>query len=160
MSMINLEKCQAVSVGNIENVFHSATMQNGYVVNLGAKNANGAFAVSVPATATLGSAEALLIYNDGFLYAEGKTITDYSIAANEFARAYHLTVGDKVLFDATLLTGTPAKGKYLIPANGVMTLAVADDLTGATRLAFEIEDAVTTIGKRTVAGWRARVIKA
>lgn len=158
MSMINLEKCQAIYNGNISNVVHSAVLQNGYVVNLGTKSTDDVHNVVVPATATLTSAEALLIFNDETQYDVGKAITDYSVAIGEKARAYHLTVGDKILFDATLLTGTPAVGKYLIPANGVMTLAVADDLTGGTRLALIIEEE-DTIGFAGSAAWRARVIK-
>lgn len=160
MSMINLEKSQAIAVGNISNVVHDAVMQNGYIVNLGVKAGDDYYNVSVPATATLGTAEALLIFNDETMYLEGKTISDYSVPVGTLARAYHLSVGDQILFDATLLTGTPAKGKFLIPADGVMTLAVADDLTGATKLALKIVDAVTTIGYDRRAAWRAMVIKA
>ena len=158
MSMINLEKCQAIYNGNISNVVHSAVLQNGYVVNLGTKSTDDVHNVVVPATATLTSAEALLIFNDETSYEVGKAITDYSIAIGTKARAYHLTVGDKVLFQASLLTGTPAVGKYLITANGVMTLAVADDLTGNTRLALVIEEE-DTIGFDRAVAWRARVIK-
>ena len=158
MSMINLEKCQAIYNGNISNVVHNATMQNGFVVNLGTKSTDDVHNVVVPATATLTSAEALLIFNDETSYEVGKAITDYSITAGVKARAYHLTVGDKVLFEGTLLTGSPAVGKFLIPANGVMTLAVADDLTGNTRLAFIIEEQ-DTIGFAGATAWRARVIK-
>lgn len=158
MSMINLEKCQAIYNGNISNVVHNATLQNGFVVNLGTKSTDDVHNVVVPATATLTSAEALLIFNDETMYEEGKAITDYSIPAGTKARAYHLSVGDKVKFEASLLTGVPAAGKFLIPANGVMTLAVADDLIGNTRLAFIIEEQ-DTIGFDRVAAWRARVIK-
>lgn len=155
--MINLEKCQAIYNGNISNVVHTAVMENGYVVNLGAKSTDDVHEVSVPATATLGSAEACLIFNDETSYDVGKSISDYSIAIGEKARAYHLTVGDKVLFDAQVLDGVPVAGKFLIPQNASMKLIVADDLTGGTRLAFEIEEE-DTIGFDRRAAWRARVI--
>lgn len=159
--MINLEKCQAIYVGNIDNVVHSAQMLNGYHVNLGslATGFKEVYDVAVPATATLGSAELLLIFNDETMYDSSKTIADFTIEAGTKARAYHLTVGDVVRFKETLLTGTPVVGKFLIPANGSMLLAVADDLTGATRLAYEIIEE-TTIGADNASAWRARVIKA
>ena len=157
--MINLEKCQAIYNGNITDVKHSAVMQNGHVVNIGALDADAVYNVALPATATLGSAEVCLIFNDETMYDAGKNISAYSVAIGERARAYHMTVGDEVLFQASLLTGSPAVGKYLIPANGVMTLAVADDLTGATRFAMIITEA-TTIGYTKEVAYRARVIKA
>ena len=159
MSMINLEKSQAHQIGNIDNVVHSATLQNGYVVNLGAKAGDDWYAVSVPATATLATEEVLFIFNDETMYEEGKAITDYSIPAGTLARAYHPTVGDELLIDATLITGAPAKGKFLIPANGVMTLAVSDTL-GSTRFSAKIVDDVTTIGYNDTAAYRALVVKA
>lgn len=160
MSMINLEKCQAIYNGNIANVVHSAVMQNGFIVNLGTLNSKEVYNVVVPATATLGSAEALLIFNDETIANDyTKTISDYSVAIGEKARAYHLTVGDEVVLPLSVLSGAATVGQYLIPANGVMTLAPAADLTGATRLALVVFEE-TTIGYANEQAWRARVIKA
>jgi hypothetical protein len=157
MSMINLEKCQAIYNGNISNVVHTAVMQNGFVVGLGAKSADDVHEVVVPATANLGTEEYLLVFNDETMYEEGKSITDYSIAIGEKARAYHLTVGDKVLFDAAVLDGTPVAGQYLVPQDGSMKLVAAASLIGGTRLAFVVEEE-DTIGFNRAEAWRARVI--
>jgi hypothetical protein len=160
--MINLDKCQAIYNGNIANVVHTAEMLNGYVVNLGALQTGSreVFEVSVPATATLGTAEALLIFNDETIVTVNDSkISDYKIAIGEKARAYHLTVGDIITFDATLIDGSPVVGQYLVPQNASMKLAAAADLIGGTRLALEVIEE-TTIGFANSAAWSARVISA
>ena len=124
--MMNLEKCKAIYNGNIENVQHTATMKNGSFVNLGAKLKDDVYAVGVPATATLGTAEVLLVFNDETQYEEGKTIADYVVPANTPARAYHLAEGDSWLIDNDDFDGTAVVGEYLVPQNGsVVPLASA-----------------------------------
>jgi hypothetical protein len=158
MSMINLEKCQAIYNGNISDVKHSAVMQNGYFVNMGALDADAVYNVGVPATGTLATAEVLVIFNDETMYEERKVISDYSVAIGERARAYHMTVGDEILFQASLLSGSLAVGAYLTTVNASMVPTVAADISG-NRFAMIITEA-TTIGFGKVAAWRARVIKA
>ena len=159
MSMINLEKSQAILAGNFANVKHSAVLQNGFVVNLGARIADEVYAVSVPATATLGASEALLMFSDETMYVEYNNISAYSTPIGTVGKAVHLTVGDQVLFEASLITGAPAENQFLIPADGVMTLA-ASVAIGVTRLSFQIKGGVTTIGHDKRPAWRAIVVKA
>jgi len=159
MSMINLEKSQAILAGNFANVKHSAVLQNGFVVNLGARIADEVYAVSVPATATLGASEALLMFSDETMYVEYNNISAYSTPIGTVGKAVHLTVGDQVLFEASLITGAPAENQFLIPADGVMTLA-ASAAIGSTRLSFQIKGGVTTIGHDRRPAWRAIVVKA
>lgn len=159
--MINLEKVQAIYVGNIDTVQHDAVMKNGYVCNLGAKVTGNpeAFVVATPATATLGTEEVVLIASPEVMYEANKNISDFEIAANKPARAYHLTVGDVILFSDDLIDGTPVVGQYVIPQNGSLKLVAAADLSGGTRLAFKV-DAQTTIGYNANTAWRLRVVKA
>jgi hypothetical protein len=161
MSMINLEKCQAIDHGNISDVVHSAVMQNGYFVNMGALSTTGdaVYNVGVPATGTLATAEVLVVFNDETIYNSVNTnISSYSIAIGERARAYHMTVGDEILFQASILSGTLAVGSYLAPANASMQPTITADIS-AIRFAMIITEA-TTIGYTKEVAYRARVIKA
>lgn len=143
--MMNLEKCQAIYVGNIESVQHNATMKNGSFINLGALGKDDVYTVSVPATATLGTAEVLLVFHDETSYEEGKTIADYVNPANTPVKAYHLTEGDSWLIDKDDFDGTAVVGEYLIPQNGsVVPLASAS--ATANSLQVVVKSITETIG--------------
>ena len=160
MSMINLDKCQAIYGGNIQNVVHSAQMVNGNIVNIGTLATREVFNVAVPATATLGTERALLIFNDETIVTVNDSqISDYVIPAGTEARAYALTVDDIITFDDALIDGTPVVGQFLIPQNGSLKLAAAADLTGGTRLALKVIEE-TTIGFAKAQAWAAVVVKA
>lgn len=141
--MMNLEKSQAIYAGNIENVQHTATMKNGSFVNLGALLKDDVTAVSVPATATLGTAEVLLVFQDETSYEEGKTIADFVNPANVPCKAYRLTEGDSWLIAKADVDGTPAVGEYLIPQNGsVIPLASATPTAKVLQVVVKKIDAV------------------
>lgn len=161
MSMVNLNKLQAIYVGNIETVIHDAEMKNGYVVNLGDRVTDNqeVFNVSVPTTATLGSEEILLVASPEVMYDEPHNISDFKIEAGKLARAYHLTPGDVWTAHKDLIDGTPIVGQYVIPQNGKMLLKPAADLTDGTRFVAKV-DAETTIGYEGEKAWRLRVVKA
>lgn len=143
--MMNFEKSQAVKIGNIENVQHTADMKNGSFVNLGAKLKDDVRAVSVPATATLDTAEVLVVFSDETSYEEGKTINDFVNKANVPARAYHLYEGDSWLIDNTDFDGTAVVGEYLIPQNGSVVPLASATPTGNS-LQVVVEDIDQTIG--------------
>jgi hypothetical protein len=66
-------------------------------------------------------------------------------------RLRRVHVGDTCYITATGYTGTPVADKYLIPANGTGKMAVADNLTGATTIAFLIKEVGTEyIGQESV----------
>jgi hypothetical protein len=148
---MDLLKCQAIYNGNIENVVHTANLDNGNIVGLGVVSTDftggQTYEASAPATAVLATEEYLLIYQDEYDYSNG--VTDVSAFVNVKDvpfKAYHLSNGDKIKLAKTKFTGTSVVGKYLIPANGTFILAVADDLTGGTRLALKITSISETIG--------------
>jgi hypothetical protein len=143
--MMNLEKCQAIYVGNIENVQHSATMKNGSFVNLGAKIKDDVYAVAVPATATLGTEEVLVIFDDETQAEAGKTISDFRVPANTPSRAYRMAIGDSFLLENADFTGTAVVGQFLVPVNGTITPAISATPTANT-LQFVVDAINLTIG--------------
>lgn len=155
-SQVRLDKCQAVVAGNIESVVHTAELQNGMVINLGALKAGERELrqVATPATATLGSEEVLLVYSAEVMYDERlNKLSDFVIPAGTPARAYHLTVGDIFTITDDGITGTTVVGQYVVPANGSLRLAAAADLSGGTRFAGKV------IAKETFNGVAATVIQ-
>jgi len=154
--MMNLEKCQAIYNGNIENVQHTSAMKNGSFINLGAKIKDDVYAVGVPATATLGTAEVLVVFSDETSYESGKSISDFTNKANVPARAYHLTEGDSWLIANEDFTGTAAVGKYLIPANGTVVPAASATATGKG-LQIVVDQIDQTIGYAKKAATRVKV---
>lgn len=151
---------QSVAVGNLVNLKTAFEVKNGHVLSVGAKDSAEVYAGVLPATATLGTEPLVLIFNDETTKNDYDNITTGSThVAGTILRGYYLTAGDKVDFDALLLDGSPAVGKYLIPQNGSGKLVVADDLTDETKLAFQIK-AATKIGFAKRNAWEAVVISA
>ena len=146
--MVNLDKAVAVYTGNIESVVNPVAMDNGSFVHLGAEDATNKelFTAVVPTTASILTDEVLLVKApeiQGAMYIPGTELKDYFIEANKPARAYHLAVGDVFTITTDGVTGVTAVGKYLIPQNGSVLLAVATDLAGGTRFAAKIIEAGT-----------------
>jgi hypothetical protein len=137
--MVRLDKCQAIYGGNITSVQHAGTMDNGSFVNLGAliSGQTDVYATATPATASLATEEALLVYTPELNYEPGKTLVDFTNVANTPARVYHLTVGDIITITDDGITGTTVVGEYVIPADGSFELAASASL-GSTRLAGKV----------------------
>lgn len=144
---MNLEKSQAISIGNIDNVQHSAAMKNGAFVNLGVKAKDDVYTVSVPATATLDTAEVLLVFSDESQYAEGTNISSFTNLADIPTPAYHLTQGDGWLIDIEDIDDTEAVGvgKFLSPVNGTTVPTVTVAKVG-TKNVIEIIEVDQVIG--------------
>lgn len=160
-TIVRLSKIAAVYDGRIESVVHSADMPNGSLINLGGfvTGETELRQVAVPATATLGSEEVLLVASPEVMYDAGKGIADFVNPANKPARAFHLTVGD--IFEITTdgVDGTPAVGKYIIPQNNSMKPVVANDLSAGTRFAGKIID-TTKLGYNKANAIVVQVVKA
>jgi hypothetical protein len=114
-------------------------MDNGSFVNLGAliSGQTDVYATATPATASLATEEALLVYTPELNYEPGKTLVDFTNVANTPARVYHLTVGDIITITDDGITGTTVVGEYVIPADGSFELAASASL-GSTRLAGKV----------------------
>lgn len=136
-AILQIEKCQASYVGNIEAITCASDLDNGNIVNLGgfASGEREIRTATLPVTATLETAEVLIVYTPEVMYEAGKNKKDFYNPANSVARAYHLTVGDIFTITDDGISGTSVVGKYLVPANGSAKLTVADDLSGNTRFA-------------------------
>lgn len=161
MAIVRLDKMQSSYTGNLEHVTHTADMTNGLFVNLGGlvTGERELRQVSVPATATLTSEEVLLVAAPEVMYDERlDQLADFVIKANTAARAYHVHVGDIFTVTTDLLTGTPAIGKFVIPANGSLKGAIATDLSGGTRFAAKIIDK-DTLGYAKYEAWVLQIVK-
>jgi len=151
---------QSVNVGNIVNLKSTIAFKNGYVSTVGAKLFDEVYEAGSPSGTELDSAPLVMIFNDETTYLDYENITDGSnLPAGTPLRGYYLTEGDPVDIDATVIDGAGAVGKFLIPEAGSNILTVADDLTGGTKLAFEIKQA-TTIGFNKRPAWEAIVVSA
>lgn len=157
--MINVT-LQSVNVGNLVTLKSSAVFKNGYIAGVGTKLSDEVYTAVAPATASLATAPLVIVFNDETTSLNYENITAGSnLPAGTLLRGYYLTAGDRIIIDNDLLTGSAAVNKFLIPANGSNLLAVADDLTGGTRLALEIK-AETTIGFNKRQAWEAVVVSA
>jgi hypothetical protein len=89
--------------------------------------------------------------------------TKWTYAGDRPVRAYRPRVGMRFKINTSAISGTPVAGQYLIPANSTFQLAAAADLSGNTKLAFEVEETGSTcnifVGKTNVAATIMRVIK-
>jgi hypothetical protein len=135
---ILLDKVLATKVGPIYSVYHTADLENGSICGLGALKSGERelFAVSTPATATLGTMEIVIIASPEVMYnAATDDVRSFVITTGYPARAYSLKVGDIFTVNDSNITGTSAVDKYAIPANNSLKLTIADDLSGNTRFA-------------------------
>jgi hypothetical protein len=167
-AVVNLDSVKAIYTGSIYNVKHSSAMENGSLINIGALETGESelCAVSVPATATLASARVALVATDEVMYqrynSDG-TIADkgdFVNAANAVSKAYDLEVGDRFTITDDGFTGTAVVGKYLIPADGVLTGAISDTI-GSTRFSAIVEKVgITSLTYDGDSATRFRVVKA
>lgn len=161
-NIINLEKVQSVYNGNLESLQHTADLDNGLFVNVGAliTGERELKAVAIPATATLATEEVVVIASDEVIKdATGAySLSDFYNVKDMPLKAYHLVEGDVLKISATAFDGTPAVGKYLIPQNGSAKLIVSDTL-GTTRFAAKILSVSETIGYEKAAAVRLQVVK-
>ena len=154
--MMNLEKGQDFLV--FESVQHSAALKNGSFINLGAHSVDDIYTVALPATATLATAEVLVVYHDETIYdSVGKNISSYVGVANVPVKAFHLREGASWLIANADFSGTAVAGQFLIPANGTAVPVVSATATG-TVLAVQIVDINQTIGATREAATRVRVV--
>ena len=160
--MLNILKCQAIYNGNIENISHTASVKNGSVVGVGVIDGDytggNVFEAVTPVTASLGTIEYVLVAQGEYDYETKTVVENFTNVTGTAFMGLHLSLGDRFELTKTDFTGTSVVGKYLIPANGVLTLAVADDLTDGTRLAFVIESITATTGYAKSPAVQMRVV--
>lgn len=161
-NIINLEKVQSVYNGNLESLVHTSDLDNGAFVNIGALVAGERELknVVIPATATLGTEEIVVIASDEVIKDSvgAYSLGDFFNKANEPMKAYHLEDGDVLKISATAFDGTLAVGKYLIPQNGSTKLIVSDTI-GSTRFSAKILSITETIGYEKAPAVRLQVVK-
>lgn len=139
-AIVKLDRVKAVYSGNIESVQYALDMENGSFITLGAlvSGSSELYTAATPATATLTTEEVLLVASPEVIYTPGATLKDFTNLAGKPARAFHLSVGDHITITNDGFDGTSVVGKYLIPQNNSAKGVIADDLSGATRLALKV----------------------
>lgn len=106
------------------------------------------------------------LFDDKYAYDHIKDVREFYVPSGFSARARKLMKGDTCRISLGTVTGedaTPANdiGKYLIPANGALTWAVAADLTGNTVIALKIVGVHTFyVGSTTVTGFKCECVVA
>lgn len=158
--IVNLDKVLASYNGNIESVVHTADLDNGSFIHLGAlvDGERELRQVVIPSTTSITSEELLMVASPEVMYESGKSLKDFYNPANKPARAYHLSVGDIITLSDDAFTGATVLNQYVIPANATTKLAPAADLIGGTRFAAKVI-AKGTIGFNRVAATTIQVVK-
>lgn len=106
------------------------------------------------------------LFDDKYAYDHIKDVREFYVPSGLSARVRKLMKGDTCRISLTTVTGgnaTPANdiGKYLIPANGALTWAVAVDLAGGTTIALKIVGVHTFyVGNTTVTGFACECVVA
>jgi len=104
--------------------------------------------------------EVLLVHGPEVIEVDGLRVplTDVSKfinPANRPVRAVHVKVGDDITLTSEGFSATPTVGKYAVPANGQLTLAPADDLSGNTLVAFQVlEQTTIAVGQNRKTAYR------
>lgn len=141
-AIVQIEKLNRGGV-ELVNVQHTEDMDNGSVVHVGNLVAGEGELreVVVPTTASIATDSVAFIHTpeiQGEMYLPYSTLKDFYNPANKPARGYYLPVGAQIRITTDGFDGVAAVGKYLIPQNGSVKLAVADDLTGGTKFAAKV----------------------
>ena len=163
---------EAIFDADVLSVQHdSVALDDGYLCNLSGlvSGERDLYSVATPLTATLGSAEAVMVVGaEVYIDALGfrtpvHNKTSFTYIAGRPVRVYRMRVGMRFKINTSAISGTPVVGQYVIPANATYQPAVAADLSGGTRLAFIVEETGSTCniftGKTAVPATILRVIK-
>lgn len=140
-AVINLDKVMAAYHGNLESMQASVSLDNGSVVinsfNL-VSGETGVFEAAAPATATLASAEILLVASPEITYLAGQTMKDFYNPAGSTFRAYHLHAGDQFTVSTEAIAGgaAVAVGSYVVPQNGSYQLLAQTAAPTPTAVSF------------------------
>lgn len=145
------------------------TFRQGDVVAIGALSSTAgedvvyecAAVVDATASGTFGIIvnQGVEVLDDGRTPAGNRNLADIEYIAGDIITVKLLYNEDYFLITEDCFTGTEEAGKYLITANGEVQLAVADDLTGSTTVAFAIEKLTQVpIGPDYEDAVRARVV--
>lgn len=127
--VINLDRISGAQLFSLK---HSAALENGNVCNLGAIVAGEreVYDVATPATATLASAQVILVASPEVMYDETKLITDFTIPAGTISRGVALVPGNIVQISDSIIDGTTVVGQFVIAANTSLKLAASATASG------------------------------
>lgn len=154
--VINLDRISGAQLFSLK---HSAALENGNVCNLGAIVAGEreVYDVAAPATATLNTAQVILIASPEVMYDESKAITDFTIPAGTIARGVALVPGNIVTISNDNIDGTTAVGAFVIAANSSLKLAASATASGKFT-GRVIEKGTITVGTTAIASTTFLVI--
>jgi hypothetical protein len=130
-TIVRLDKVKASYNGNLENVKHSAVLENGRLFHLGALvvGETELREVRVPAVASFEKDPVVILAHPEIDSDPRKAgLKDFSLPIGKAGRAYHLEVGDIVTLTADAFTATPTVGQYaVVDGNGSLKLAPSTD---------------------------------
>ncbi|OPH61724.1 hypothetical protein BC351_00335 [Paenibacillus ferrarius] len=146
-------------------VQNTVDMDNGSLVVLGGVLAGNPDIRVVAAPVDVTKDEVVLVQSPEIIEVNGlrvplTDVTLFTNAKNRPARAYRLKVGDTFTITDDGIAGTTVLNKYVVPVNASMKPAVAADLTGLTRIAFQVIQKLTvSVGSARVAATQLEVVK-
>ncbi|WGU92054.1 hypothetical protein QJQ58_15690 [Paenibacillus dendritiformis] len=139
--VVRLDKVQASYNGNMEHIVHTADLDNGSFVHVGALKAGEREIKNavVPTKATL-KQEVVLIAAPEVIYdgSQGKQLDKFYTPAGKAARAYHLVAGDIITISDDMITGTTKVDEYVVPQDGSVKLAAVATDDGSTRFVAKV----------------------
>lgn len=166
MQIVNLGTMAGTNVdAYVKNVRNTVDMPNGSFVTI-TDQVSGQPDLYVAATPTdVTKEEVLLVRSPELIEVNGlrvdlTDVTLFTNPANRPATAFHLKAGDDFTITDDGITGVTTKGKYVIPVNGDLKPAVADDLTGNTLIAMKVVDKTTiSVGNRRIPATKLLVVR-
>lgn len=166
MQIVNLGTMAGTNVDAfVKNVRNTEEMPNGSFVAI-TSQVSGQPDLYVAATPTdVTKEEVLLVRSPELIEVNGlrvdlTDVTLFTNPANRPATAFHLKVGDDFTITDDGITGVTAKGKYVVPVNGALKPAAADDLTGNTLVAMQVVDKTTiSVGNSRIPATKLLVVR-
>lgn len=120
--IVNLDKVQAGTVGNLESVQHDAELENGMFVVLG-DLLDGEREVHEVEAVTDAEQELLLHASPEIRYSSlEQGLENFFLEAGRVGRAYHLTAGDTFTVTDNMIEGETVVGEYVVPQDGELKL--------------------------------------
>lgn len=153
------------NVNLLFSVQNTEDMQNGSHVVLGSKLAGNLDTYAVTAPTDVTKEQVLVVDSPVIIEINGLRInmedpTLFVAPKDRPCRARALAVNDTLTISEDGFSGALTKGQYAVPKNGAYKLDPAADLTGATTLAYLVEDtAKISVGSGTINAYRLRVVK-
>ncbi|MGM1044874.1 MAG: hypothetical protein ACQEXX_01870 [Bacillota bacterium] len=167
MQIVNLGTMAGTNVdAYIKNVQNTVKMPNGSFVTITGQVAGQPDLYTAATPTDVTKQEVLLVRSPELIEVNGlrvdlTDVTLFTNAADRPATAFHLKVGDDFTITDDGITGATTVGKYVVPVNGDLKPAAADDLTGNTLIAMQVVAKTNiSVGSKRIPATKLLVVKA